>query len=140
MNLRKNTWAFQTCSRNTTNELAKKNQRTNAWAFYQTHVQQSQTTILTNLTFKKNSHWIQNSSSPNIITKLRDYNNLYKGKTNVNEDDNNTIYQTKTNPELKSNRIISENQKSNKNCITKKMEKENPNQCKMKMRKTLYVN
>ena len=32
------------------------------------------------------------------------------------------------------------NQKSNKNCITKKREKENPNQCKMKMRKTLYIN
>ena len=44
---------FQTCSRNTTNELAKKNQRTNTWAFYQTHVQQSQTTILTNPNLKK---------------------------------------------------------------------------------------
>ena len=61
-------------------------------------------------------------------------------KTNVNEDDNDTIYQTKTNPELKSNRRIPGNQKSNKNCITKKREKENPNQCKMKMKKTLYIN
>ena len=42
--------------------------------------------------------------------------------------------------ELKSNRRIPGNQKSNKNCITKKMEKENPNQCKMKVRKTLYIN
>ena len=42
--------------------------------------------------------------------------------------------------EFKSNRRILGNQKSNKNCITKKMEKENPNQCKMKMRKTLYIN
>ena len=32
----------------------------------------------------------------------------------------NTVYQTKTNPELKSNRRIQGNQKSNKNCITKK--------------------
>ena len=42
--------------------------------------------------------------------------------------------------ELKSNRRILGNQKSNKNCITKKREKENPNQCKMKMRKALYIN
>ena len=42
--------------------------------------------------------------------------------------------------ELKSNRRIPGNQKSNKNSITKKREKENPNQCKMKMRKTLYIN
>ena len=39
--------------------------------------------------------------------------------------------------ELKSNRRIPGNQKFNKNCITKQREKENPNQCKMKMRKTL---
>ena len=42
--------------------------------------------------------------------------------------------------ELKSNRRILGNQKFNKICITKKREKENPNQCKMKMRKTLYIN
>ena len=59
--------------------------------------------------------------------------------TKFHEDNSNTIYQTKTNPELKSNRRIPENQKSNKNCITKKREKENPNQCKMKMRKTPYI-
>ena len=43
--------------------------------------------------------------------------------TKFHEDDSNTIYQTKTNPELKSNRRIPENQKSNKNCIQKKRKK-----------------
>ena len=54
--------------------------------------------------------------------------NQKKGKRKFkpmwNEDEKNTIYQTKTNPSLKPNRRIPRNQKSNKNCI-KKREKEN---------------